>query len=178
MGNGAAIDTPEAWLGGPIDGVTPYLMPVAHALVEVGRDLEGLAHLSPDDLWARPGGAASVGFHLRHVAGVLDRLLTYARGEELREEQRRAVGAEGHPGEPPADAATLLRGTRAAIESALDQVRATAPETLLLPRAVGRKRLPSTVLGLLYHAAEHATRHAGQAVTTATILRGGAWPSR
>ena len=77
-------NTPEAWLGGPIEGVTPHLMPVAHALVQVGRDVERLADLTPDELWARPGGAASVGFHLKHVAGVLDRLLTYARGEALR----------------------------------------------------------------------------------------------
>jgi len=178
MSGKAVTDAPEAWLGGPVDGVAPHLMPVAHALVQVGRDVERVAQLSPDELWARPGGAASVGFHLQHIAGVLERLLTYARGEELGEGQKRALADEGQPGEPPADAATLVRSARAAIERALDQVRATAEETLLLPRAVGRKRLPSTVLGLLYHAAEHATRHAGQAVTTATILRGGARPSR
>jgi len=171
-------DAPEAWLGGSIDGVTPLLMPVAHALVQVGQDVERVADLAPDELWARPGGAASVGFHLKHVAGVLDRLLTYARGADLGEVQLRTLRDEGHPGEPPADTATLLRGARTAIQRALDQVRTTTPETLLEPRAVGRKRLPSTVLGLLYHAAEHATRHAGQAVTTATILRCGAWPSR
>jgi uncharacterized damage-inducible protein DinB len=177
MSNEATSNAPEAWLGGPIDGVTPYLMPVAHALVQVGRDVEKVADLSPDALWARPGGAASVGFHLKHVAGVLDRLLTYARGADLGEEQLDTMRREGDPGEPPASAATLVADARAAIERALDQVRTTAPDTLLVPRAVGRKRLPSTVLGLLYHAAEHATRHAGQAVTTARILRGG-WPSR
>ena len=80
--------------------------------------------------------------------------------------------------EPPADAAALVRDARAAIDRALDQVRATPPASLLEPRAVGRQRLPSAVLGLLYHAAEHATRHAGQAVTTAAILRGGAGTSR
>ena len=169
---------PEAWLSGPVEGVLPYLWPVAHALVQVRRDLEATAGLTPDELWARPGGVAAVGFHLRHVAGVLDRLLTYARAEELSEEQMRALRNEGQPGEPPADAATLVRAARAAIERALDQVRATTPASLLEPRAVGRKRLPSTVLGLLYHAAEHATRHTGQAVTTAAILRGGAWTGR
>ena len=64
----------EAWLEGPLEGIDPYLMPVAQALVQVGRDLERLAGLAPEALWARPGAAASVGFHLRHVAGVLDRL--------------------------------------------------------------------------------------------------------
>jgi uncharacterized damage-inducible protein DinB len=178
MSNQATSNAPDAWLGGPIEGVTPYLMPVAHALVQVGRDVENVKDLSPDALWARPGGAASVGFHLKHVAGVLDRLLTYARGADLGEEQLGAMRHEGDPGEPPADAASLVQNTRAAVERALEQVRTVTPEALLEPRAVGRKRLPSSVLGLLYHAAEHATRHTGQAVTTATIVRSGSWPSR
>jgi uncharacterized damage-inducible protein DinB len=163
--------TPEALLAGPIDGVTPHLMPVAHALVQVGRDVGPAAELATDDLWARPGGAASVGFHLKHVAGVLDRLLTYARGEALTQPQIEAARREGQPGEPPADAATLVRGIRAAIERALEQVRSTQQASLLEPREVGRQKLPSNVLGLLYHAAEHATRHTAQALTTARIVR-------
>jgi len=162
----------EAWLSGPLEGVPPYLMPLAHALVQADRDLEQAADLTPEEVWARPGGAASIGFHLMHIAGVLDRLLTYARGEELREEQVRAFRNEGQAGEPPVAAAKLIEDTRAAIARALDEVRATAPDSLLEPRAVGRKHLPSSVLGLLYHAAEHATRHTGQLITTATIVRG------
>jgi uncharacterized damage-inducible protein DinB len=161
----------EAWLEGPIEGVDAYLMPVAQSLVQVGRDVESLADLPVEALWARPGGAASVGFHLRHVAGVLDRLLTYARGEALSEGQKSAMRAEGEPGEPPADAAALVALARAACERALAQVRATPREALLEPRGVGRKQLPSTVLGLLHHAAEHATRHTAQALTTARIVR-------
>jgi len=42
--------------------------------------------------------------------------------------------------------------------------------TLTDARAVGRQRLPSTVIGLLVHAAEHTTRHAGQIITTAKIV--------
>lgn len=163
----------EAWLEGPIEGVDAYLMPVAQSLVQAGRDVESLADLPVEALWARPGGAASVGFHLRHVAGVLDRLLTYARGEALSEGQKSAMRAEGEPGEPPADAAALVALARAACERALAQVRATPREALLEPRGVGRKQLPSTVLGLLHHAAEHATRHAAQALTTAKVLRAG-----
>ncbi len=161
----------EAWLEGPLAGVDPYLMPVAHGLVQVGRELERVTDLTTDQLWARPGGAASVGFHLKHVAGVLDRLPTYARGEELSPAQMAQLRAEGEPGDPPADVATLVRQARAAVESALGQVRATPREALLEAREVGRRRLPSTVLGLLHHAAEHATRHAGQAVTTAIVVR-------
>jgi uncharacterized damage-inducible protein DinB len=159
----------EAWLEGPLEGVDLYLVPVAQALVQVGRDLERLAGLAPETLWERPGGAASVGFHLRHVAGVLDRLLTYARGEPLGEQQMKALRAEGEPGDPPADAATLVREARTAVERALAQVRATQRQALLEPRVVGRRQLPSNVLGLLHHAAEHAVRHTGQALTTARI---------
>jgi len=162
----------EAWLEGPIEGVDPILMPIAQALVQVGRDVERLAELAPETVWARPGGAASVGFHLKHVVGVLDRLLTCARGQTLTAEQQAALRAEGEPGDPPKDAVALVAEARAALERALAQVRATPREALLEPRGVGRKQLPSTVLGLLHHAAEHAVRHAGQALTTARILRG------
>lgn len=161
---------PEAWLAGPVDGVVPHLVPVAHALVQAGRDLEALSALDPAALWARPAGVASVGFHLQHVAGVLDRLLTYARGEALNDLHRSALRAEGQPGAPPADAVLLVRDAQRAIDRALDQVRATPSEALLEPRAVGKQQLPSTVLGLLYHASEHVTRHVAQAATTARIV--------
>jgi uncharacterized damage-inducible protein DinB len=160
----------EAWLEGPLEGVDPYLMPAAHALAQVARDLEPLASLPTERMWARPGGAASVGFHLRHVAGVIDRLLTYARGEMLSDAQMRALKAEGEPGEPPAEAAALVADARAAVARALAQLKATPREALLEPRAVGRKQLASNVLGLLHHAGEHATRHTAQARTTARVL--------
>jgi uncharacterized damage-inducible protein DinB len=160
----------EAWLGGPLDGVLPHLMPVAHALVQAARDVEPLADLETAALWARPAGVASVGFHLQHVVGVLDRLLTYARGEPLNEAQKSALRAEGQPGEPPADAGGLVRKAREAVARALHQVRATPAESLLAARAVGRQQLPSSVLGLLYHASEHVTRHVAQATTTARIV--------
>jgi uncharacterized damage-inducible protein DinB len=162
----------EAWLEGPLEGVDPYLLPMAHALVQVGRDVERVADLTPEQLWTRPGGAAAVGFHLGHVAGVLDRLLTYARGEPLSDAQTAALRQEGEPGEPPASATELVRAARAAVERALAQLRATPREALLEPRGVGRRQLPSNVLGLLHHAAEHATRHTGQAITTAKVVRG------
>jgi hypothetical protein len=166
---------PEAWLRGPIEGVPPLLMPAAHALVQVREDAaRALAGLTPAELWAQPGGAASVAYHLRHLAGALDRLLTYARGEALTEALRAAMAAEGRPGEPPPDATAIQADVDAAVERALAQIRATAESSLLDCRGVGRQQLPSTVLGLTFHAAEHATRHAGQAITTARIVRGSA----
>lgn len=103
---------------------------------------------------------------------MLDRLLTYARGEMLSDEQLQALRGEGEPGDPPVDAGPLVAAAVAAIDRAIEQVRATSDASLLEPRAVGRKRLPSTVLGLLYHAAEHVTRHVGQVITTAKVVRG------
>jgi uncharacterized damage-inducible protein DinB len=165
----------EAWLRGPLPGIDPYLMPAAHALVQASEDLERAARgLTLEQLWARPGGAASPGFHLGHIAGVIDRLLTYARGEGLSEAQRDALAAETTPAEPPPDADALIERAQRTIAAALETYRATPRERLLEARPVGRKQLPSTVLGLYSHAAEHAMRHTGQLVTTAKIVRAGA----
>ena len=168
----------EAWQRGPVPGYDPYLMPVVHALLQAREDLERLAAQVPaKDVWARPGGAASIGFHVRHAGGALDRLLTYARGDALSDVQRAAARDEGSPGDPPAPLSAVVADVHAAIDRALDQVRSTPRDLLLEPRKVGRAGLPSNVLGLLFHAAEHATRHVGQAVTTAKILKAGATPA-
>ena len=162
---------PEPWLRGPIEGVDAYLQPAAHALVQAREDLDrATVGISPGNLWLRPNGAASLGFHLRHVAGSLDRLLTYARGAQLDDRQHFVLKREAEPGTPPDEAATLVDEARRAIDAALAQLRATSREELLEPRVVGRAQLPSNVLGLLIHAAEHASRHVGQAITTAKII--------
>mgnify|MGYP002789181590 CR=1 FL=1 len=161
---------PEVWQRGPVPGFDPYLMPVAHALLQAKEDVEAIAALvKPERLWDRPNGAASVGFHLRHIGGSTDRLLTYARGESLSDAQFAAARREAteQPSLP-----VLLKEVQAALDRALDQVRFTPHDSLLDTRRVGRAGLPSTTLGLLFHAAEHATRHAGQAFTTARIVNG------
>jgi hypothetical protein len=164
---------PEAWLRGPIEGVDAYLQPAAHALVQAREDIEVATDgVSLEQLWMRPKGAASVGYHLRHLAGSLDRLLTYARGDQLDDRQQAALKTELEPGNPPDDVTRLVHQAKTGIDAALAQIRGTRREELLEPRAVGRKALPSTVLGLLVHAAEHTTRHVGQAITTAKIVSG------
>jgi hypothetical protein len=146
-------------------------MPAAHAFVQAREDIErAAADAGPSELWQRPGGAASAGYHLQHAAGSLDRLLTYARGEALNEAQRTALAREGSPG---ANAPELIAEACGAIDRALEQLRKTAPGTLNEIRAVGRAQLPATVLGLIFHAAEHTTRHVGQLITTLKIVRGG-----
>ena len=163
------MSQPEVWLRGPLPGVPPLLQPAAHALVGAGEDVAAAAAgLTAEQLWARPSGVASVGFHLRHIVGILDRLLTYARGEPLTDAQLARLRAEPDPG---ASVEELLVGVAEAIERALVQLRATPEADLLLPRGVGRQQLPSTVLGLIFHAAEHAQRHTGQVVTLSRIVR-------
>jgi hypothetical protein len=167
------MSEPEVWLRGPLDGYHPMLMPVAHSLLQVREDLARLERtVTAEQLWARPGGAASIGFHIRHTGGALDRLLTYARGETLEASQLAFLAGEEAPGEPPVALSALAIGLNATIDRSLAQLRVTNPERLLDAREVGRGKLPSTVLGLLVHAAEHSTRHMGQAITTARILSG------
>lgn len=171
------LPTTEVWQRGPLPGYDPYLMPVVHALLQAREDLARLAAQVPSaDVWARPGGAASIGFHVRHVGGALERLLTYARGESLNETQRASSRSEGLPGDPPAGLSDVVAVVHQQIDAALEQVRGTPRDRLLEDRKVGRAELPSNVLGLLFHAAEHATRHVGQAITTAKILAGGVTP--
>ena len=147
------------------------LMPAAHALLQTLDDVEAAASgLTEEQLWQTPGGAASVGFHLMHLSGSTDRLLTYARGEMLSDAQKAAFKAESNPS--VADAVSLLADVRQAFDAALAQLRATPESSLTDARAVGRAGLPTTVIGLLFHVAEHSQRHAGQVVTTAKVVRG------
>jgi hypothetical protein len=165
---------PEAWLRGSVDGIAPLLMPAAHALVQARDDIERLRPTLPAlDLWRRPGGAASVAFHLRHLAGALDRLFTYARGERLDAIQREALAREAAPVDETTDAGSLVAGAIEAIEHALEQLRQTSEASLLDARTVGRSAMPSNVLGLLFHGAEHTTRHVGQLITTVKVVREG-----
>jgi uncharacterized damage-inducible protein DinB len=160
----------EVWQRGPVPGYPDLLMPVAHSLLQVKEDVDRLsATLSDERLWERPAGAASVGFHLRHLGGSTDRLMTYARGEALTPEQLDAGKREAVE-TPPLP--VLVAEVHAALDRALAQVAATDPRHLLDGRKVGRAGLPSNVLGLLFHVAEHATRHMGQAITTARIVAG------
>jgi uncharacterized damage-inducible protein DinB len=162
---------PEYWLRGPVDGIAPLLQPVGHSLLQAREDVAAaLSATTPEHLWTTRQGAASIGFHVKHLCGSLDRLFSYARGEALTSAQLAYLETESTPGTPPADAPTLVALVNEAIERALAQLRHTSVATLTDARSVGRQRLPSTVIGLLVHAAEHTTRHAGQIITTAKIV--------
>ena len=161
----------EPWLRGPVPGVPPLLQPVVHAFLMSKEDIDrAVDGLTPEQVWMSPGGAATIGYHVAHLSGATDRLFTYARGEMLTPGQRDTFRAEAKLSEtrPPFD--QLLTKWHETIDIAIAQLRGMREEDLLDPREVGRDRLPSNVLGLLFHAAEHASRHTGQVVTTARLL--------
>jgi uncharacterized damage-inducible protein DinB len=164
----------EAWQRGPVEGVPPLLQPVAHALVQAREEVQTLLVAFPDALlWERPAGVASVGFHLQHLTGVLDRLFTYAQGQPLSEEQRNYLAAEGKPREGTSyRTAELIEAFYQQVDKALAQLRQTEEAALTEFRGIGRAQLPSTVLGLLFHAAEHTMRHLGQLLVTARVVEG------
>ena len=162
---------PEVWLRGPVDGVPALLQPAAHSLLQSREELESaLGALTAQDIWEIRGGSASIGYHVRHAAASLDRLYTYARGAMLSEAQIAVLRQESQP-DASLEAADLLAAFDAAVERALDQLRSTDERTLADRRDVGRSKLPSTVIGLLFHGAEHTQRHMGQ-VATLVKMRG------
>ncbi|WP_276480157.1 DinB family protein [Paraflavitalea pollutisoli] len=164
---------PEVWLRGPLEGVPALLQPAAHALLQAREEIHQLMQGFPETLlWEQPAGVASPAFHLQHMAGVLDRLFTYADSQLLSPQQLEYLAAEGKRAEG-ISLLQLLAQFDKAIERAVARISHTDPATLTEPRGVGRKQVPSTVLGLLFHAAEHTMRHTGQLLVTVQVLRAG-----
>ncbi len=163
-------ELPEPWLRGAIAGVNPLVAPVLYTFQQAREDLAKCTDgLSPEQIWATPHGFGSVGFHIRHIACATERLLTYLRNGELTAAQISAMQAEKEPlGIGRDELLGLLDRALADAESA---VRSVDPASLAQPRTVGRKRLPTTVIGLLTHIAEHAQRHVGQAISAAKWIR-------
>src|SRR5438552_8936883 len=133
---------PEVWLRGPLPDYIDELQPVAHSLLQVHEEIEHVRSLPAGRLWARPGGAASIGFHLKHLAGSLDRLLTYAGQKPLSPAQHDYLAGEGRDTGESVDALVAL--AQGAIDRALTHVRTTPLCTLDESREVGRERLSST----------------------------------
>jgi uncharacterized damage-inducible protein DinB len=160
----------EPWLRGTLTEVDALRRQVLHALELAQEDVDRwCARLSDAEMNARPFGVASVAFHLRHIAGSLDRLLTYAEGGTLSGAQMDALHSEV---DEVASAEVVLAELRAGMGEARQRVMMISPRSFEEPRGVGRAGLPSTVGGLLVHCAEHTQRHVGQAITTAKIVMG------
>jgi len=161
----------EWWQRGPIEGVPAVLQPVAHILLQVRESVgEMVAGLTEEEWNRRPAGVASAAFHVRHINGVIDRLFTYARGQALSAEQLAATQMEGST-LAATDVAAVLDALAERIDSAVAELKAIDVATLGDFRGVGRKQLPSTVIGCLVHGAEHAMRHVGQLSVTIRVVR-------
>ena len=160
---------PEPWLRGTLMHVDPVQRAVLHALELAKEDLEKwCGDLSDEELNARPGDAAPIAFHLRHIARSTDRLLTYAENRSLSPEQIAVMKQELDPG---GTRETLFAELNKDLETAAERILSIPPEWLSEPRVVGRQRMPTTVAGLVIHVGDHAQRHVGQAITTAKILK-------
>jgi len=160
--------SPEPWLRGMLVEVPAVPRAVLHALELAGEDLhKWCGGLTDAQLNARPAGVACVGFHLRHIARSLDRLLTYAEGAALTESQIAAINREAEAG---ATSQELFAELDAALGRSAVRVRALDAGDLATLRTVGKRQLPTTLGGLLVHVADHTQRHVGQAITTAKLV--------
>ena len=167
MSSAQAIQS-EPWMRGTYTELDALRRGVVHSLELALEDAERwAASLDSVQMFARPAGVASVAFHLRHMARSLERLLTYAEDRMLSEAQLAALRTETEVGEP----AEVLDEFREGIRLVITRVSSFDPAQYELARGIGRKRLPTTVGGLLVHAAEHTQRHVGQLVTTSKLVR-------
>jgi uncharacterized damage-inducible protein DinB len=142
------------------------ISPTLYAFQQAREDLaKWTEDLSTEQIWATPHDFGSVGFHILHIAGSTDRLMTYLEGRQLTAEQMTELESERSPAK--IERSDLLEILDRSLEDAGGVVRAIDPATLAEPRFVGRKRLPTTVIGLLTHTAEHTQRHVGQAISAA-----------
>ena len=162
--------TLEYWQRGPVPEIPSLLQPVAHALLQAGEEIAEMMQTFPSELlWEKPAGAASCGFHLQHISGVIDRLFTYARNEKLNDKQFEELALEGKNSIEGLTILDLINKLSHQIDAALEQLKHTNESSLTDFRAVGAG-LPSTVIGLLFHAAEHTMRHLGQLLVTSKVV--------
>ena len=166
------ISKTEVWQRGPIENIPALLQPVAHALLQAREEVGEIMNGFPENLlWEKPAGAASPGFHLQHITGVLDRLFTYARNESLTNGQAYTLSVEGDKDKTTQSMFQLIELFNNQVSISIDELSKTNVETLTDVRTVGRKKIPSTLIGLYFHAAEHTMRHIGQLLVTVKCLK-------
>lgn len=162
---------PEQWLRGPVVGIPALLQPAAHALLQTKLEAHRYTeNLYENLLWQTPFERASIGFHLQHITGVVDRMLTYAQQKQLSETQFEYLKMEGKA-DDQITLTELLEGLDAKVKEALLYFETLKYADLSEFRPVGRKGLPSTLIGVLFHAAEHSQRHIGQLLVTMSVLK-------
>ena len=159
----------EPWLSGGLQDVNPAARAVLFSLEQIRLDIaKWTAGITTGQAWSAPAGLAPVAFQVRHIAGSVDRLFTYAEGRQLSDQQMAELRSESEPGE---DLAAVVARMNAILDRVSASIRVIDAASYGEPRGVGRKQLPTTVIGLLFHLAEHSQRHAGLAIATAKVLR-------
>ena len=163
-----AVPYVEPWLHGTHTDVPAIGRAVLHALELALDDIsKWTAGLTDAEVHAQPLGLPAVAFHLRHIARSVDRILSYAEGNQLSAEQLTALKAEQSGNETLAE---LMAEVEASFSNAAERVRVLATADFETFRGVGRKQLPTSIGGALIHVADHTQRHVGQVVTTAKVL--------
>lgn len=159
----------EPWMRGPIPATEPLIMPVLYTFTHTREDLARHTQgITQELLWQKAPGIPSLGFHLRHIAGSVDRLTSYLMQRALTDDQLAFLHAEAEPG---ATLEELLAAIDQTFQQSERELRTIQPSQIHEPRGIGRKQLPTTVLGLVVHIAEHTQRHLGQAITTANLVK-------
>lgn len=162
---------PDVWLRGPVAQVPGMLQPAAHALLQAVEDVDRVvAGVSREDLWRRPSPAASLGFHLKHLSGSTERLMSYGMGRAISAAEREWLALEPVDGAPEGDAAALGLRLWTVVQNAINEMAGYPESRLTEARVIGRAQLPTSAIGCFFHAGEHASRHAGQLITTARLL--------
>lgn len=165
-------DQLEVWMRGPISGISPLLQPVAHALLQIDEDIQKqLTDEIEPYIWIRPFEMANIAFHVQHIAGVIKRMVIYSKGESLTEEELQEIKLEGLQN-PELNNEVLKNHLHEIIENTIIYLSSIDPNTLADERFLGRKKIPTTQIGLLFHAAEHGQRHYGQLLVTIKTVKG------
>jgi uncharacterized damage-inducible protein DinB len=159
---------PEPWLRGTLSDLPLLQRALLHSLQMAQEDIsKWCSGLDDRELLARPFQLPSVAFQLRHIARSLDRFCCYAEGATLSPEQLRALASEM---EQSGSREAIFSEWEAQLERTRQRLDGIVRQRVDLPVKIGRKGLPTTLAGLLIHAAEHTQRHVGQAITTAKVI--------
>jgi len=165
-------DKREVWQRGPLENMPILLQPIAHALLQAQEEVNEMMIGFPENLlWKKPFGVASPAFHLQHLTGVLDRLFTYAKKQPLSSQQLERLSIEGNQTQTSSSMTELIDLFNKQVDISIHELRNIKTDTITETRTIGRKLIPTTLIGLYVHAAEHTMRHTGQLLVTITILK-------
>jgi uncharacterized damage-inducible protein DinB len=163
-----AESLPEPWLQGTLTDLPVLQRAILHSLQMAQEDAtKWCGGLDDREIHARPFGLPSVAFQLRHIARSLDRFCCYAEGVPLNPQQLAALASEM---ENSGTRDSIFGELEASLETTRERLDTIIRQPLETPITIGRKHLPTTLAGLLVHAAEHTQRHVGQAITTAKVI--------